>query len=117
MPTGRVYQREASPHSSARDELHLCVRAGVPETAVGAHSAKAPSAEPGARQLTPIADGELLKVEMAPRKPSLLLKEIFQILHFSPKSWCQCFDHMTKPPECLLCSPRALGNPSLARVI
>lgn len=56
MPTGRVYQREASPHSSARDELHLCVRAGVPETAVGAHSAKAPSAEPGARQLTPIAE-------------------------------------------------------------
>lgn len=36
---------------------------------------------------------------------------------FSPKSWCQCFDHMMKPPECLLCSPRALGNPSLTRVI
>lgn len=68
-----VYQREVWPRSPACDERSLasflpswsrnveCTpraqrrdRAGVPETAHGVHSAKAPSTEPGARQLAPI---------------------------------------------------------------
>lgn len=56
-------------------------------------------------------------MSIVPQKPSLLLKKIFQILHFPPRAGASAFfDRMMKPPECLLCSSRALGNPSWTRV-